>query len=165
MNATRTGEIRMSTIDVERQPEAEDLARRKRMTEAVLAGWDQLTWSELLADDIVLSLRLGRVDISRISELRGCGGDFQVIGQGQAKRLLKRVCSDLRKELSVKTEVISGYHGILIGKLTVRKAGQDVESFPVVIYMALNSERKIKSMTVSIVDLQPLPEAIRKAPG
>ena len=88
-----------------------------------------------------------------------------MIGQGQAKRLLKRVYSDLRKELSVKTEVISGYHGILIGKLTVRKAGQDVESFPVVIYMALNSERKIKSMTVSIVDLQPFPEAIRNAPG
>ena len=48
----------MSTINVERQPKAEDLARRKRMTEAVLEGWDQLTWNELLADDIVLSLRL-----------------------------------------------------------------------------------------------------------
>jgi hypothetical protein len=161
----RTGEIRMSTINVERQPEAEDLARRKRITEAVLEGWDQLTWNELLADDIVLSLRLGRLVISRISELRGCGGVFQVIGQGQAKRLLKRVYSDLRNELSIKTEVIIGYHGILIGKLTVRKVGQDVEVFPVVIYMALNSERKIKSMTVSIVDLQPLPEAIRNAPG
>jgi hypothetical protein len=154
----------MSTIDVERQPEAEDLARRKWMTEAVLAGWDQLTWNELLADDIVLSLRLGRLDIGRISELRGCGGVFQVIGQGQAKRLLKRVYSDLRKELSIKTKVIIGHHGILIGKLTVRRVGQDVELFPVVIYMALNSERKIKSMTVSIVDLQPLPEAIRNAP-
>jgi hypothetical protein len=144
----------MSTIDAEWQLEAEDLTPTKRMIEAILAGWDHLTWNELLADDIVLSLKLGRLDISRISEPLGCGGDYFALGQRQAKRLLKCIYSDLRKDLSVTIEVINGFHAVLLGKLAVRKTGQNVESFPVVIHMALNSERKIKSMTVSIVDIQ-----------
>jgi hypothetical protein len=155
----------MSTKDVERQLEAEDLARTKRMSEAIVGGWDQLTWNELLADDVVLSLRLGTLDISRISELQGRGGDFQVAGQKQAKHILSSIYGDLRKDLSVTTEVISGYHVILLGKLAVPKAGHDVKCLPVVIYMALNSERKVQEMTIAIVDLQTLADAIRNVPG
>lgn len=158
-------DTRMSTKDVELQLEAEDLARTKRMIEAIVGGWDQLTWNELLADDIVLSLRLGTLDISRISELEGCGGDFQVAGQKQAKHLLNSIYSDLRKDLSVTTEVISGYHVILLGKLAARKAGHDVECLPVVMYMALNSERKVQEIKIAIVDLQTLADAIRNMPG
>ena len=159
--ATDTRETRMSTRDVERQLEADDLTRTKRMIKAILTGWDRLTWNELLADDIVLSLRLGSLDISRISELRGCRGHFQAIGQKQAKRVLKSIYGDLRKDLSVTTEVISGYHVILLGKLAVQKTGHDVESLPVVIYMALNPDRKIQNMTVAIVDLEMLADAFR----
>jgi len=151
----------MPTKDVEQQLEAEDLAQTKRMIEAILDGWHLLTWNELLADDIVLSLRLGGLDISRISALRGCSGNFRATGQEEARRALKSIYGDLRKDLSVTTEVISGYHVILLGKLAVRKLGHGAESLPVVIYMALNSERKIRSMTIAIVDLQTLADAIR----
>ena len=120
----------MSTMGVERQLEAEDLARTKRVIEAILAGWNLLTWSELLADDILLSLRLGALDIGRISELRGRSGDFQVIGRSEAERVLKSIYSDFRRDLSVMTEVISGYHVILLGKLAVQKSGHCVKSLP-----------------------------------
>lgn len=154
----------MATKDVEQELETEDLTQTKRIVEAILAGWDLLTWNELLAEDIVLSLRLGTLDISRLSELRGCGGDFQAVGRMQARRVLKSLYGDLRKDLSVTTEVINGYYAIVLGKLAVRKAGHEVEYLPVVIYMALNLERRIQSMTVAIVDLQTLADTIRNEP-
>ena len=49
----------MSTNDVERQLKAEDLARSKEMIDSILAGWDLLTWNELLAD--ISFCRSGRV--------------------------------------------------------------------------------------------------------
>ncbi|SHL68221.1 hypothetical protein [Bradyrhizobium lablabi] len=73
----------MATKDVEQELETEDLTQTKRMVEAILAGWELLTWNELLAEDIVLSLRLGTLDISRLSELRGCGGDFKRSAEGR----------------------------------------------------------------------------------
>ena len=155
----------MSTKDVERQLEAEDVVRSKEMIESILAGWDLLTWSELLADDIVLSLRLGTLEMSRISELRGCSDDYLITGQKHVERVLKSLYGDLRRDLSVTTEVISGSHVILLGKLAVRKAGHDVECLPVVIYIALNSERKIQNMSVAIVDLRTLADAIRNVPA
>ena len=154
----------MSTTDIERQLEAKDLAQSKEMIESILTGWDLLTWNELLADDIVLSLKLGTLEISRISGLRGCSDDYLIIGQKQAERVLKGLHGDLRRDLSVTTEVISGSHVILLGKLAVRKVGHDVEYLPVVIYIALNSERKIQSMTVALVDLRTLADAIRNIP-
>jgi hypothetical protein len=153
----------MSTRDVERQLEAEDVARSKEMIESILAGWDLLTWNELLADDIVLSLRLGTLEIGRISELRGCSNDNLITGRRHAERVLKSLYGDLRRDLSVTTEVISGSHVILLGQLAVRKAGHGVGCLPVVIYMALNSERKIQNMTIAIVDLRNLADAIRNA--
>ena len=114
---------------------------------------------------LVVLVVLGTLDISRLSELRGCGGDFQAVGRKKARRVLKSLYGDLRKDLSVTTEVINGYHAIVLGKLAVRKAGHEVEYLPVVIYMALNSERKIQNMSVAIVDLRTLADAIRNVPG
>jgi hypothetical protein len=154
-------ETRMSSVGIERQVEAEDLARTKEMIGSILAAWDLLAWNELLADDIVLSLGLGKAAISRISELRGCSDDHVITGQEHAGRVLSGLCGGLRRDLSVTTEVISGHHVILLGKLVTHKAGHDVECLPVVIYMALNSERKIRNMTIASVDLRTLADAIR----
>ncbi len=49
---------------------------------------DLLTWKELLADDIVLSLKLGTLDTSRMSGLHGIGSDLEVYGQREAKSVL-----------------------------------------------------------------------------
>jgi len=60
----------VSITDVEWQLEAEDLARSKRMMNSVLASCNPLNWNEWLADDVVLSLRLGAVDTSQIRDFR-----------------------------------------------------------------------------------------------
>ncbi len=153
----------MSTMDVARQMRAEGLAHAKRMVETTLEGWDVFTWNELLADDVVLSLRLGTLDISRIGDLRGVGGNLEVTGQKQAKEVLRSIYSDLRKDLSVITEVVSGYDVILLGTLVLQKPNEDIESLPVGIYMSFNSQAKIQKMTIATVDLQELTDAIRNA--
>ena len=153
----------MSTMDVARQLRAEGLAHAKRMVETTLEGWDLFTWNELLADDVVLSLRLGTLDISRIGDLRGVGGNLEVTGQKQAKEVLRSIYSDLRKDLSVITEVVSGYDVILLGTLVLQKTNEDIESLPVGIYMSFNSQAKIQKMTIATVDLQELTDAIRNA--
>ncbi len=95
----------MSTIGVQRQMKTENLVHAKRMIERTLEGWDLLTWKELLADDIVLSLKLGTLDTSRMGGLHGIGSDLEVNGQREAKSVLKRIYGDLRKDLFVTTEV------------------------------------------------------------
>jgi hypothetical protein len=157
------GEIPMSIIDVERQLKAEGLAHAKRMVETTLEGWDLLTWNELLADDVILSLKLGTLDISRFGDLRGASGDLEVTGKAQAREVLQSIYGDFRKDLAVTTEVVSGYDVILLGNLAVHKTEDDVESFPVGIYMLFDSQVKIRKLTIAIVDLQALMDAIRKA--
>jgi hypothetical protein len=153
----------MSTINAERQQKAEGLAHAKRMVETTLEGWDLLTWNELLADDVVLSLKLGSLDISRFGDLRGAGGDLDVTGKARAREVLQSIYGDFRKDLAVTTEVVSGYDVILLGNLAAYKSEDDVGSFPVGIYMLFDSRGKIQKLTIAVVDLQALTKAIRDA--
>jgi hypothetical protein len=153
----------MSVMDVGRQLKAEGLAHAKRMVETTLEGWDLLSWNELLADDVVLSLKLGTLDINRIGDLRGASGDLEVTGKSQAREVLKSIYGDLRRDLSITTEVVSGYDVILLGNLAVHKTNEDIDSLPVGIYMIFNSQAKIRKLTIAIVDLQALTDAIRTA--
>jgi len=151
----------VSIKHAERQLEIEDLARTKWLTGAGLASCNPQTWVGWLADDVVLSFRLGAVDTSHISELQGYSGVFQVAGKRQCRRLLKTILDGLSEYLSITTEIISGSHIILLGKLLQRKPQGNAEHMPVVIYMALNWEKKIQEMTVAIVDLQTIATAMR----
>ena len=154
----------MSANNIERQPETKDRAQAKQMIKTILKGWDHLTWNELLADDVILSFRSGKVDISRIAELRGYGNVFQATGQKEVKQVLASMYGDLRKDLSVTTDFISGYHVILLGKLVVQRMIGHSESLPVVIYMDVNFEHKIKKMTIVIVGLLTRADSIRNVP-
>jgi len=153
----------MSTAEVEGRLNAAGLTHAKRMIETILEGWDLLTWNELLADDVVLSVRLGTAGMSRTGESPGLRADLQVTGRQEAKRLLKSTYDEFRKRLFVTTEVISGYDAILLGNLSVQKPNVQIESVPVGIYMAFNSKGKIRKMTIADVNLQPLTDAIRNA--
>ena len=153
----------MSIMDVGRQLKAEGLAHAKRMVETTLEGWDLLSWNELLADDVVLSLKLEALDINRIGDLRGASGDIEVTGKSQAREVMKSIYGDLRKDLSITTEVVSGYDVILLGNLAVHKTNEDTDSLPVGIYMVFNSQAKIQTLTIAAVDLQRLTDAIRAA--
>jgi hypothetical protein len=143
----------MSANNIERHPETKDRAQAKQMIKTTLKSWGQLTLNELLADDIILSFRSEKVDIRRFAELRGYGSVFQATGQNEVKHVLASMYGDLRKDLSVTTDFISGYHVILLGKLIVQRMIGHIESFPMVIYIDLNLERKIQRMTIAIVSL------------
>ena len=143
----------------ELQLEVEDLARTKWITGAVLAGCNPQIWSEWLADDVVFSFRRGA--ISMISEPHGYSGLFRVAGKRECRRSLNSILDGLAEYLSITTEIISGSHIILLGRLLQRKPQGDAEHTPVVIYMALNWEKKIQHMTVAIDDIQTIATAMR----
>jgi hypothetical protein len=124
-----------------------------------------MTWNEVLADDIVLSLKLGAVGFDRVGDLGGVGGNLQVSGREDAKRVLKSIYRDLKNRTSVTTEVVSGYDVALLGNLVVptTKENEDDRSLPIALYMAFNPDGKIQKLTIAAGDLHPLSEAIRSA--
>jgi hypothetical protein len=149
----------MSTTDMAPQFEAEDLARARNMTQNILDNWGWITWNELLADDVVLSLRMASVGIAPIGDLNAVGGNLQVVGREDAKRVLKSVYGDIQRDFRVTTELSSGYDVALLGNIVA--PGAPVT--PVVIYMGFDFDGKIRVMTIAAVDLQPLTDAIRNA--
>jgi hypothetical protein len=144
----------VSIKQAERQLEAEDLARTKWMTGTGLPSCNPQSWIELLADDVVLSLRLGAVDTSQVRERQGYSGVFRVAGK------IKSISDGLKKDLSITTEIISGSHIILLGKFSLRKPQSGAKYMPVVVNMALNPGKKIQDMAIAIVDMQTLATAM-----
>ncbi len=74
----------MTATDVTRRMEAEDLAHGKELVQMILRDWDWMTWNELLADDVVLSLKLGEG-----GGFGAVGGNLQVVGREDAKCALR----------------------------------------------------------------------------
>jgi hypothetical protein len=155
-----TGESHVSIMEAELQLEVEDLARTKWMTGTGLRSCNPQSWIEWLADDVVLSLRLGAVDTSHIGERHGYSGMFRVAGKKQSRRLLTSISVDLKKNLSITTEIISGSHIILLGKFSLRKPQSGASHMPVVVDMTLNPGKKIQDMAIAIVDMQTMATAM-----
>jgi len=155
----------MTMMNVARPSEAEDLARAREMAQMMLRNWDWMTWNEILADDVVLSLGLGAAGINQVGDFGAVGGKLQVNGREDAKQLLKSICDDLRSGLTVTTEIVSGHDVALLGNLAVRSTKENIESLslPIVLYMAFDDDGKVEKMTFAATDLQPLTEAIRAA--
>jgi hypothetical protein len=153
-------EGRVSIEFAERQLEVEDLARTKWITGTGLASCNPLIWSEWLANDAVLSFQLGAVGTSTVSELQGYSCEFRRAGKRECRRLLNTVLDGLAEHLSITAEIIAGSHIILLGRLLQRKPEGDADRMPVVIYMALNWEKKIQNMTIAIDDMQTIATAI-----
>jgi len=65
----------------------------------------------------------------------------------------------------VTSEVLSGYEVVLVGNLSLEstKEGDLPRSWPIAIYMKLNANGRISVMTIGLIDLQPLIDAIRSA--
>jgi hypothetical protein len=150
----------MSTTDIARRFEAEDLARAKDLTESILQNWNFVTWNELLADDVVLSLRMSALGVDHIGDLKVTGGNLRVSGRKDAEQALKSIYGDIKRGLRVTSEFLSGYDVVLLGNMMLNLPGK---SWPMVIYMGFNYDGEIKSITIAAVDLQPLTDAIRKA--
>lgn len=155
----------MATTETAQRLEAEDLARAKDMTQSILQDWDLITWNELLADDVTLTLRMGAIGVDRVGDVAAVGGNLEVEGREDAKRVLKSIYGVIKKGLYVTTEIVSGYEVALVGNMGLASTAEGAagRSFPIVIYMKFNSDGEISDMTISAVDLQPLTEAIRNA--
>lgn len=151
----------MSIKYSERRLEVEDLARTKWITGTGLASCNPQTWAGWLADDIVLSFRLGAVDTGNINERQGYVSSSRVIGERRCWRLLKTILDGPAEYLSITTEIISGPHIILLGQLLQQRRQAGTEPMPVVIYMGLNWDKKIQGMTVAIDDIQIVAIATR----
>ena len=150
----------MSTMDIAGLLETDILARAKDLTQNILQNWNFMMWNELLADDVVLSLRLESVGVDCIGDLNVAGGNLQVVGREDAKRVLKKIYADIKRDLRVTTEFLSGYEVALLGNMALGVFGK---SWPIVIYMGFDSDGKIRVMTIAVVDLQPLTGAILSA--
>jgi hypothetical protein len=100
---------------------------------------DLLSWNELLADDVRLSLRLGTLDVSRLGDLQAASGNLEVFGKAQAKEVLQRIYGDLRKRLSITTEVVSVYDAIVFGNLALTTNDGGIESLPMGVFMAFDA--------------------------
>jgi hypothetical protein len=150
-------------VDVTRQIEAEDLAHAREMVQMILRDWNWLTWDTLLADNVALSLSLGAANINTAGEFRVAGGNLQVTGHENVKRVLQDIYGALRSGLSVTTEIVSGYDVALLGDLAARSTNENAETvtLPLVLYMAFSEEGKINKMTITAADLHPLIEDIR----
>ena len=152
----------MSTTNTAWQPGTEDLARATKMIQYILQDWDWIPWDELLAYNVVLSVRMASIGIEA---LQAVNGSLEVVGREDAKRVLTRIYGNIKSGLSVTAEILSGYDVTLIGNLTLpsTKEGVSGKSSPIVIYMEFTSEGEIQAMTIAIVDLQPLADEIRNA--
>jgi len=152
----------MSTAKIDWQPGSEDLALAKNMVKSILGDWDWISWNELLAFDVVLSLRMTQVGGE---DLQTVDGVLRVVGREEAERLLKRIYPSIKSGLCIITEILSGYDAVLLGNITLpsTKEGESEKASPIVIYMDFNSEGEIHVMTIAAIDLQPLADQIRCA--
>ena len=152
----------MSTVKIDWQPESEDLARAKDMVRSILGDWDWIPWDELLAFDVVLSVRMSPVGGD---DLQTVDGVLRVEGREDAERLLRRIYPSIKSGLCIITEILSGYDAILLGNITPpsTKEGESGKASPIIIYMDFNSEGEIRIMTIAAIDLQPLADQIRCA--
>ena len=152
----------MSTVKADWQPESEDLALAKDMVKSILGDWDWISWNELLAFDVVLSLRMAPV---WGDDLQTVDGVVRVVGREDAERLLRRIYPNIKSGLCIITEILSGYDAVLLGNITPpsTKEGESEKASPIVICMDFNSEGEIHVMTIAAIDLQPLADQIRCA--
>ena len=150
----------MPTSDIATRIESIDLARAKDLTQHILDNWDWMTWNQLLADDGVLYVRLTSVGINRIGDLCVADGDLKAAGREDAKGVLKRIYSEIKRDCCVTTEILSGYDVTLLGSMM---HGGLLEPWSIVIYMKFNYDAKISVITIAAVDLQPSIDAIRSA--
>jgi hypothetical protein len=149
----------------QRQVEAEGLARVRETVQTVLRDWNWMSWTELLADDVVLSLSLDTLSINQIGGSDSVSGTLQVTGMDEAKRVLKKFYGDIKRGLAVTTELVSGNDALLLGNLALGGSAENlaVSSVPLAIYMAFSDEGRVEKLTIAAVDLQSMMDAIRDA--
>jgi hypothetical protein len=124
-----------------------------------------MSWTELLSNDAVLSLKLGQIPLSQIAGIGIVRGELQLEGREQVTHVLKAIYDELRDNFLITTKVINGSDLVLAGRLVVPSTRENTVSmsFPIAIAMTFTAEGKVARMSIVQADVQPLADAIRKA--
>jgi len=141
---------------------AERLAQAKQMVQAVLDNWDFETWNQLLADNVTVNLKLGSVGVDSAGLPVAAGADLQARGREDAKKLLKKVYGELKKNVKITGEVAYGYDAMLLGELNVNVKDKP-QTVPVACHLHFNPKGKIDKLVVAGMDTRPLLGLIRNA--
>jgi hypothetical protein len=138
-------------------------AQARQMVQEILNHWDFKTWDQLLANDVVLNIRLGTAtkDTSGDPALLGMKAEFR--GRDAAKKTLREIYGDLRKDFQITTEIAQGPKVALLGELVVTAKGKEPTSLPIAVFMAFNEAGKIERMGIFSVDVRALTGALQTA--
>ena len=147
------------------QTSQEHQAQARQMVQDVLNRWDWKTWDQLLADDVRLSLKLGSVMTDQSGQLAAVGLKADYNGREDAKKALKQVYGELKKNFTIDKEVVSGNEAVFVGDLNVSQPQKQAQPIPMVVYLMFNDQGKIKQFTIATVDLQQLAQTkVSQAP-
>jgi len=150
----------------DQQSSQQHQAQARQMVQDVLSRWDWKTWDQLLADDVTLTLKLGSVMPDQDGQLAAIGLKSEYNGREEAKKALKKVYGELKKNFKIDDEVVSGNEAIFVGDLNVSQKQNQAQPIPMAVYLQFNDQRKIKQFTIATVDLRPLAQmAVSQAPG
>ena len=94
-------------------------AQARKMVQEVLNHWNLTTWNELLADDVMLSIRLGTATKDSAGEPATLGLKIEYKGRDAAKKALREIYGDLHKEFQITTEIARKAEVVLLGELVV----------------------------------------------
>jgi hypothetical protein len=141
---------------------AEQLAQSRDMVQRVLDHWDFMSWDQLLAKDVQVEFKLGTLAVDSDNAPTAIGTDLQVNGRDEAKKVLKQIYGDLKKNAKIIGQVAYGNEVILIGDLNVTDKKGKPSSLPIACYMQFNPQGKIEKLTLASIDTRPLIEAANK---
>jgi hypothetical protein len=144
------------------QATADQLARGKEMVQRVLNFWDFETWNQLLAEDVTVKFKLGTIGLDSLGDPAALGALIEVHGRDDAKKVLKQVYGDLKKNVKFTGQIAYGYDVILLGELNVTTQKDKPEQLPIACYMQFNTAGKITDLTVMSVDTRPLIKVMSK---
>lgn len=137
-------------------PSAQELAQARKMVEQVLNNWDFETWDQVLAPDVQVDLKIGTVGADASGQPTPIGTDLQAKGRDDAKKVLKQIYGDLKKNVNVTGQVAYGYEVMMFGDLNVKNPQGTPASLPIACYMHFNPQGQIDKLTVATVDTRPL---------
>ena len=141
---------------------AEQLAQARKMVQEILNHWHFTTWNEVLDDNVAVDFKLGTIGVDPAGLPTALGADLKARGREDAKRLLKDLYGDLKKNVEIIGEVAYGYDVILLGDLSITTGKDRPQCLPIACHMRFNRNGKIDKLVVAGVDTRPLLEAIRK---
>ena len=87
------------------------------MVQDVLNHWNFKTWNQLLADDVVLNMRLGTATKDSAGDAVLLGMKVEYTGRDAVKKALREIYGDLRKDFQITTEVVHGPERRAVGRI------------------------------------------------